>query len=470
VQRLLVPIALGAVVVLAAASGARGRSVDATQVDPARLARMVTAAGLRAHLTAFQAIAKRNGGTRLAGTRGYDQSAAYVARRLREAGYQPRMRTFSFPLSRETRPPQLARVAPGSQTYRRGRDFLTLQYSGSGTVTAPVVVVDFGSEASGCSRSSFPVFRDRPIVLVRRGACFLAEKAQNAAAAGAGAVLIANAGGAGRTAPISGTLVRPGIRIPVVGVSSALGAQLARSASAGVVRMRVSVAVSNGRVRAANVVAELPGRSSRRVVLLGAHLDSVANGPGINDNGSGSALVLELARQARRLRARPALGLRFAWWGAEELGLHGSTAYVRALPRAELARIAAVLNFDMVGSPNFARFVYDGAGQPGGSQRIEDAFRAYFAARRLPLTEIALGGASDHAPFANAGVPVGGLFTGADSAKNASEQRLFGGRSEQPYDACYHQSCDTLANVNLRVAEQMADAAAVVALRLASSS
>ena len=468
-QRLLVPIALAAVVVLAASSSARGRSAEAAQVDPARLARMVTAAGMRAHLQAFQAIAQRNGGTRLAGTRGYDQSVAYVARRLREAGYVPRMRTFSFLVSRESRPPQLARVAPGSETYRRGRDFLTLQYSGSGTLTAPVVAVAFRSELSGCDRSAFPVFRDRPILLLRRGGCFLFEKAQNAAAAGAGAVLIANAGGPGRTAPISGTLVRPGIRIPVLSVSYDVGAGIAQSAGPGAIRMRVSVAVQTRRARAANLVAELPGRTSPRVVLLGAHLDSVANGPGINDNGSGSALVLELARQARRLRARPALGLRFAWWGAEELGLHGSTAYVRTLPRAELARLAAVLNFDMVGSPNFGRFVYDGAGQPGGSQRIEDAFRAYFAERRLPVVELSLGGASDHAPFAAAGVPVGGLFTGADSAKNASEQRLFGGRAERAYDACYHQACDTLANVNLRVAEQMADAAAVVALRLASS-
>lgn len=465
--RLVPPIALLALVVLAASQGAGGRPSAPGPAEAGRLARAVTAGGLRAHLRAFQAIATRNGGTRLAGTRGYDQSVAYVVRRLRAAGYRPRQRTFSFRLSRETRPPVLARVAPGNATYRQGRDFLTLQYSGSGTLTAPVVPVAFGSGSSGCERSDFPVFRDRPIVLVRRGECFLFQKAQNAAAAGAGAVLIANAGGPGREAPISGTLVRPGIGVPVLSVSHALGASIAQSAAPGTIRLRVSVAVETRQARAANVVAELPGRSSR-VVLLGAHLDSVANGPGINDNGSGSALVLELARQARRLGVRPARGLRFAWWGAEELGLHGSTAYVRSLPPAELARIGAVLNFDMVGSRNFARFVYDGAGQPAGSERIEDAFRAYFAARRLPIAEIGLGGASDHAPFAQAGVAVGGLFTGADSAKTVPQQRSFGGRSDQPYDPCYHRACDTLANVDLRVAEQMADAAAVVALRLAS--
>jgi hypothetical protein len=467
VRRLAVPITL-VVVVLAASSSAGGRSTEVARVDPERVAAAITAAGLRSHLRAFQAIATRNGGTRLAGTRGYEQSVAYVVGRLRAAGYRPRLASFSFLLSRETRPSQLARIAPGRETYRRRRDFITLQYSGSGTLTAPVVAVDFASGSSGCGSSDFPTFRDRPIVLVRRGACFLAQKAQNAAAAGAGAVLIANAGGPGREAPISGTLVRPGIQIPVLSVSHALGAQISQSAGPRVIRMRVSVAVRTRQVRAANVIAELPGRSSRRVVLLGAHLDSVANGPGINDNGSGSALVLEIARQARRVGARPALGLRFAWWAAEELGLHGSSAYVRTLSSSELARIAGVLNFDMVGSRNFARFVYDGAAEPRGSQLIEDAFRAYFGSRRLTVAEIPLQGASDHAPFAAAGVPVGGLFTGADSAKTVSQQRMFGGQAERAFDACYHQACDTIANVNLRVAEQMADAAAIVALRLAS--
>lgn len=464
--RLVTPLALFVVVVLAASQGAGGHSTEKRAAAP-RLAAAITASGLRAHLRAFQAIATRNGGTRLSGTRGYDESVAYVVRRLREAGYRPQTRSLSFLLSRETRPAQLARVAPGSEAYRRDRDFLTMQYSGSGTLTAPVVAVDFGSRASGCGASDFPVFRDRPIVLVRRGSCFLAQKAQNAAAAGAGAVLIANSGGAGRTAPIFGTLVRPGIRIPVLSVSHDLGAWLAQSAGPRTIRLRVSVAVETRRARAASVVADLPGRTGR-VVLLGAHLDSVANGPGINDNGSGSALVLELARQARRLGLRPRSGLRFAFWAAEELGLHGSTAYVRRLSRAELGRIAAVLNFDMVGSTNYARFVYDGAGQPRGSQAIEDAFRSYFASRRLPVEDIPLEGASDHAPFARAGVPVGGLFTGADSAKTVTQQRTYGGRSELPYDGCYHRGCDTIRNVNVRVAEQMADAAAFVALRLAA--
>ena len=121
----------------------------------------------------------------------------------------------------------------------------------------------------------------------------------------------------------------------------------------------------------------------------------------------------------------------------------------------------------MVGSPNFGRFVYDGDQLPPGSSRIESLFRAYFAARRQPVDEVSIQGGSDHASFAQAGLPVGGLFTGADARKSADLAQRFGGAADRPYDPCYHQACDTLSNINLRVLGQMADAAAVVALRLA---
>jgi hypothetical protein len=414
---------------------------------------------------ALAAIARRNGGTRETGTPGYQQSVAYVAGQLRKAGYRPRLQSFAFDFFRETRKPRFERLAPGAEQYRPGRDFITMRYSGAGDVSAPVVPVDAASPTSGCESSDFAGFPRGAVALLRRGVCFMFEKASNAKAAGAGAVLIANEGVPGRTAPVAATLVRPGIGIPVLGISSGLGTELSRSAQAGSVRVRVVVSAVSRRARAVNVTADLPGRKGG-AVLLGAHLDSVANGPGINDNGSGSALVLEVARQARRLGVRPANGLRFAFWGGEELGLVGSSAYVQNL--SAQGRITAVLNFDMVGSRNFGRFVYDGDREPPGSARIEAAFRAYFAAHRQNVDELHLRGSSDHAPFEQLGLPVGGLFTGADESKSAGAARRFGGAAGRPYDPCYHQGCDTLANVNLRVLGQMADAAAVVALRLAT--
>jgi Zn-dependent M28 family amino/carboxypeptidase len=345
---------------------------------------------------------------------------------------------------------------------------LTLRYSGGGTVKGQVAPVELDSDTSGCEPSDFAGFPRGAVALVRRGVCFMRQKARNAKAAGASAVLIANEGVPGRTAPIAATLVRPGIGIPVLMVSSAVGSELARSARAGIVRVRISLSVVSKPARAANVIADLPGRSGGGVVLLGGHLDSVANGPGINDNGSGSALVLEVARQARRLGLRPAHGLRFAFWGAEELGLVGSSAYVRSLSGSQRRELSSYLNFDMVGSPNFARFVYDGDREPPGSARIENLFRTYFAAHRQPVEELALEGSSDHAPFAEAGFAVGGLFTGADGRKTPGDSRRFGGTAGKPFDSCYHQACDTVANINMHVFDLMADAAAVVALRLAS--
>jgi Zn-dependent M28 family amino/carboxypeptidase len=416
---------------------------------------------------ALAAIARRSGGSRDTGGPGYERSVAYVAAQLRQAGYRPRLQSFSFNLFRETRPPRFERLAPGAKRYRPGRDFVTMRYSGGGAVSAQIAPVEPDSATSGCDPSHFAGFPRGAVALLRRGTCFFSEKARNAKAAGAAAVLIANEGVPGRTVPILGTLVRPGIGIPVLGISSALGSELARAAQAGTVRVRIALSVVTRRARAVNVIADLPGRRGG-AVLLGAHLDSVATGPGINDNGSGSALVLEIARQARRLGVRPRRGLRFAFWGAEELGLVGSAAYVRSLSTRERGQLLAVLNFDMVGSPNYGRFVYDGDKAPPGSARIEGLFRAHFAARRQSVEEVLLEGSSDHAPFARAGLPVGGLFTGADARKEAHLVRRFGGAADRPYDPCYHQACDTLANVNVRVLGQMADAAAVVALRLAS--
>jgi hypothetical protein len=462
VRGLVLTVALCAALVVGCGGERREADAQAGEVTPDALARAVTPQNLRAHLVAFAAIGRRNGGTREVGTSGYQASVAYVAGKLRAAGYQPRLRSFRFTRFRETRVPQFERLAPGAETYRRGRDFVTMRYSGGGTVTARVVPVAFDSASSGCESSDFGGFPRGAVALVRRGECFLFLKGRNAKAAGASAVLIANDGQPGRTAPVLGTLVQPGIGIPVLGISSSLGGELAR----GGVRARIVVSVSNRSARAVNVIADLPGRTNE-VVLLGAHLDSVAAGPGLNDNGSGTALVLEVARQAHRLGAKPLRGLRFAFWGAEELGLVGSSAYVQGLSEAERERIAGVLNFDMVASRNFGRFVYDGDTQPPGSTRIEQLFRDYFAAHGQPVEDISLGGASDHAPFAEAGIPVGGLFTGADSVKSSAEARRFGGRAGRPYDACYHQSCDTLANINLAALSQMADAGAVVALRLA---
>ncbi|MFF7264814.1 M28 family metallopeptidase [Streptomyces sp. NPDC008159] len=204
-----------------------------------------------------------------------------------------------------------------------------------------------------------------------------------------------------------------------------------------------------------NLIADWPGGDTDKVVMAGSHLDSVTSGAGINDNGSGSAAVLEAALTVARTGYQPTKHLRFAWWGAEELGLVGSRYYVNNLSSANRARISGYLNFDMIGSPNPGYFVYD------DDPTIEKTFKDYFAGIGVP-TEIETegDGRSDHAPFKSAGVPVGGLFTGASRAKTAAQATKWGGTSGQAFDRCYHSSCDTTSNINDTALDRNSDALA----------
>jgi Zn-dependent M28 family amino/carboxypeptidase len=167
--------------------------------------------------------------------------------------------------------------------------------------------------------------------------------------------------------------------------------------------------------------------------------------------------------------------VRFAFWGAEEAGLWGSQRYVDSLSGQQLKRIALNLNFDMVGSPNFVRFVYDGDGStfgsdgPSGSGTIEDAFNDYFASQGLASEPTQFDGRSDYDAFINAGIPAGGLFTGAEGVKTAAQAAVYGGTAGLAYDPCYHQACDTIKNLSSTALDQMSDAAAHATLLFAMS-
>ncbi|WP_129261637.1 M28 family metallopeptidase [Streptomyces sp. M3] len=204
-----------------------------------------------------------------------------------------------------------------------------------------------------------------------------------------------------------------------------------------------------------NLIADWPGGDPNKVLMAGSHLDSVTSGAGINDNGSGSAAVLETALAVSRAQLAPDKHLRFAWWGAEELGLVGSKYYVNNLATAERSKLAGYLNFDMIGSPNPGYFVYD------DDPVIEQTFKDYYAGLSIP-TEIETegDGRSDHAPFKNAGVPVGGLFSGADYTKTSAQAQKWGGTAGQAFDRCYHSSCDTTANINDTALDRNSDAIA----------
>ena len=456
-------------------------AISAVPVDTSELRDAVTLDGVRAHQAAFQAIADANGGTRVAATPGYDESADYVATLMEAAGYDVTIQPFEFPFFQELEPAELQQIAPvpTDYPYFDAAGFATMQYSGSGDVTAVAEGVDLflppadeaNTSTSGCEASDFAGFTSGNIAIVQRGSCTFALKAQNAEAAGAVGVVIFNEGQPGRTDAFVGTLGGPVVTIPVVGANFDVGVELA----AGGVTVRMFVnAISELRLTT-NVIAETSGGRDDRVVVVGAHLDSVAAGPGVQDNGSGSAAILEVGLQMAELGIEPRNKVRFAWWGAEESGLLGSEYYVANLSKREIKNIALNLNFDMIGSPNFVRFVYDGDGSdtplrgPAGSKNIEDVFVEYFESEGLASAPTAFSGRSDYGPFIAVGIPAGGLFTGAEGIKTDEQAVIYGGTAGDQYDPCYHLACDTFDNVSLEVLDQNADAVAASVLQYAMS-
>ncbi len=451
----------------------------------------VTLEGVREHQAALQKIADNSTdpvypGTRAAGTVGYDESVEYVAGLLREAGYtvtlDPVDITFNFPA--ELR--QLTPAPPAD--YETG----VFTGSGSGTVQGQVIPVDINltgdrASTSGCEAADFAGIDwsgPADIALVQRGTCFFGTKAYYADQAGAEAVIIFNQGNTpDREALIvaDATSVDPPIpgapgpvthTIPVVGASFADGVALARPGSTAFVKVLPAETRSDF-----NVIAELPGKNTNNVVMAGAHLDSVIEGPGINDNGSGSAALLETALNMANLN--PENTLRFAWWAGEEQGLVGSADYVAGLSQAELDRIALYMNYDMVGSPNYIFMVYDadestfpapeGVTIPPGSTAIEDLYESYYTAVGEPYDDTEFSGRSDYEAFILAGIPSSGLFTGAEEIKTSEQQAIWGGEAGEQFDPCYHEACDTFENVDLHALEVNSDLIAFAMLTFAYS-
>ena len=434
-----------------------------------KLLECVTLEGVREHQAALQEIADANGGVRAAGTPGYDESVAYVVETMTAAGYNVTLNAFPFTY---VALPLLRQTAPVTATYESG----TFTGTGYGDVTAGVTPVDINlvpprANTSGCEAADFAGFPAGNIALVQRGTCTFAVKALNAEAAGASAVVIFNQGNTPEREPlIVGTLAPDTATIPVVGASFADGSALAEPGSQAQVKVEPPQQITQY-----NVIAESRSGDPNNVVMAGAHLDSVLRGPGINDNGSGSAAILETAIQLSKVKPRNML--RFAWWGAEEAGLVGSNAYVAGLSDEEKAKIALYLNFDMVGSPNHVFFVYDGddsdgvgAGPgPAGSAEIEKVFEGFYASRRQPFKGTDFSGRSDYGAFIAAGIPAGGLFTGAEGIKTAEEQALWGGTAGQQYDPCYHLACDTYDNNNDAALNTNADGVAYATLTFAQN-
>lgn len=416
------------------------------------LAAKVTLDGVRTHLQALADIAKADNGNRADATPGYEASVDYVAKILRDSGFDVQTPEFE----------RLDALAPGRPTLTvAGRDYAVDQASlllqtPAGGITAPVLRP---SKPAGCGKADYPAtptLARGGIAVVDDTGCSVVDKQNAATANGAAALVVVSAGG--RNGSPRGLFDRgyfDRLTVPVAVVGADGGAALRRASTP----VRLILDAKTVKVTTRNVLAQTRTGDVHNVVMVGAHLDSVPQGPGINDNGTGVAAILETAL---KLGSSPqvANAVRFAFWGAEEERLAGSLNYVFGRNREELNDIALYLNFDMLGSPNAGYFTYDGdqsgpvsrdvdAGDvPTGSGGVERTLAGYLNLAGKRPADMPLGVESDYSPFLRAGVPIGGMTTGAGQQKTNTQARLWGGKAAVAFDPSYHTAGDTLAAVN----------------------
>lgn len=419
----------------------------------AKLAGQVKVDATMAHLTKLQEIADAHDGNRALGTAGYDASVDYVANALRDKGFEVQTPEFEvrLPFAEE---PQL--TVGGAAIAAKPLEF-TIGTPEEG-VSGPLVAARV-EDSPGCTASDYdglPV--QGAVVLVDRGTCQFSVKQAVAAERGAVALIVANNEDGDEMGGTLGDKTNP--KIPVVSITKASGERLRAEPGETTLKLTAGVRVEKTR----NVIAQTRTGSSADVVMVGAHLDSVPEGPGINDNGSGVAAVLETALQ---LGPSPAVqnAVRFGFWGAEELGLRGSDNYVQSLDVEALKDIALYLNFDMLGSPNPGYFTYDGDQSappnprevtpriPEGSAGIERNFVAYLEAAGKTAQDTSFVGRSDYDGFTKAGVPAGGLFSGAEEKMTREQAELWDGKADEPFDPNYHKKTDTLDQIDRNAME-----------------
>lgn len=299
----------------------------------------------------------------------------------------------------------------------------------------------------GCEASDFPDSVAGNIAFIKRGVCPFGTKSEHAGRKGAVAAVVYNY----EKDPVSGTLGTPSPNhIATFGLSGEEAEPVLKKLKQGThVDGIAYIDAEVNEIQTVNIVAQTTEGDSDNCVMLGAHSDSVTEGPGINDDGSGTISLLEVASQLTKFNVSNCV--RFAWWAGEEEGLLGSDYYVASLSDQENQKIRLFMDYDMMASPNFAYQIYNAtnAVNPRGSEELRDLYISWYKEQGLNYTFIPFDGRSDYDGFIRNGIPGGGIATGAEGIKTDEEAGMFGGKAGDWYDPCYHQLCDDVGNVNI---------------------
>ncbi|RSL99867.1 hypothetical protein CDV31_012001 [Fusarium ambrosium] len=408
-------------------------------VNELKLQKLINIEGLLAGSQKLQDFADANGGNRAFGSGGHNATVDYIYNTLKGLG------TYDV-----VKQPFTELYSQGTASLKvNGEDFAAaiMTYTPGGTVQGPLVV----ASNLGCAAEDFPAETKDNVVLVSRGECTFAQKSTNAKQAGAAGVVVYN----NVPGSLAGTLGAAfGDYAPIVGISQEEGQAILELVKAGDVTVDLDIDATTENRVSYNVIAETKEGDHNNVLVVGGHSDSVAAGPGVNDDGSGIIGVLKVAEALAKFRVKNAV--RFGFWSAEEFGLLGSYHYIKSIngSETELNKIRAYLNFDMIASPNYVYGIYDGDGNafnltgPAGSDVLEKDFEKFFKTNRKPYVPSEFSGRSDYAAFIENGIPSGGLFTGAEQLKTEEEAKLFGGEAGVAYDVNYHQKGDDINNLN----------------------
>ena len=471
-RRTLAAIAVGAALSLGAAAPAsalllpdpgppvpsspRAPETPRATKAPVTLASAVRVEDVLADLEALQAIADAHGGARAAGTRGHEAAAEYVEAQLAAAGYDTWRQSFPFTYE-EVRSSTLTSTVAQTTSPQAHLPMAQSPATPSGGVSGRLVTPTVAQ--TGCTAGDWArVDANASVALVTRGGCTFADKARHAQAAGAAALIVMNDAPGAFVGALGG---HPREHLPTVGVPQETGRALLDLPADATVTVTIDKLVEERETF--SVLAQTRSGSEDGVVMLGAHLDGGDEGPGINDNGTGNAVLLETARELARIRSTPT-AVRFAWWGASRLDNLGSRSYVSTLAAEDaeaLQRIGIYVDVDAVASPNHIIGVQDPAG--AGSvlaDHLDSLGRAWV--ETTPPAD------SDARAFIERGIPSTGISTGTTGSKTPREAELFGGTTGLPYDPNNGTVADNLGNVDLDVLRITTAAVAHAAQALAS--